>query len=165
MRFFALRATTSLKIQGAFIPRRVFTQAGPKCDVLTGPAHVRFATSSGRALAAGRNMQGLFRRRAAREPRLVIEDGREPLLGLLRAPVDGRASPGSPAAARSIMRANSAVVKALSILCFSPALRALPLRGAQADLKQMAHGLGVRILTHGFRPTVNALCQVGGQPE
>jgi hypothetical protein len=26
--FFALRATTSLKIQGAFIPRRVFTQAG-----------------------------------------------------------------------------------------------------------------------------------------
>jgi hypothetical protein len=27
--FFALRATTSLKIQGAFIPRRVFTQAGP----------------------------------------------------------------------------------------------------------------------------------------
>jgi hypothetical protein len=29
LRFFTLRATTSLKIQGAFIPRRVFTQAGP----------------------------------------------------------------------------------------------------------------------------------------
>src|SRR5712671_1168325 len=27
--FFAQRATTSLKIQGAFIPRGVFTQAGP----------------------------------------------------------------------------------------------------------------------------------------
>jgi hypothetical protein len=27
--FFALRAATRLKIQGAFIPRRVFTQAGP----------------------------------------------------------------------------------------------------------------------------------------
>jgi hypothetical protein len=27
----------------------------------------------------------------------------------------------------------------------------------------MAHGLGVRILTHGFRPTVDTLCQVGGE--
>jgi hypothetical protein len=36
LRFFALRAATSLKIQGAFIPRRVFTQAGPICDLTVG---------------------------------------------------------------------------------------------------------------------------------
>jgi hypothetical protein len=29
----------------------------------------------------------------------------------------------------------------------------------------MAHGLGVRILTHSFRPMINALCQIGWQSE
>jgi hypothetical protein len=36
-RFFALRATTGLKIRGAFIPRRVFTQPGPGADAPVSP--------------------------------------------------------------------------------------------------------------------------------
>ena len=33
MHFFALRVTTSLKIPGAVIPRRVFTRSGPETSV------------------------------------------------------------------------------------------------------------------------------------
>src|SRR5260221_14241876 len=33
LRFFALSVTTSLKILGAVIPRRVFTQPGPKAEL------------------------------------------------------------------------------------------------------------------------------------
>ena len=33
-RFFALRVTTALKIQGAYVPRRLFTQPGPIGEVI-----------------------------------------------------------------------------------------------------------------------------------
>jgi hypothetical protein len=38
-RFFALRVTPALKIQGAYVPRRLFTQPGPIADArFAGPS-------------------------------------------------------------------------------------------------------------------------------
>jgi hypothetical protein len=44
-----------------------------------------------------------------------------------------------------------------------PPWQLLPLRRAEAKLKQMAHRLGMRRLTVGLRPSVDALCKVGRQ--
>ena len=43
--FFALSVTTSRKIPGAVIPRRVFTRAGSNCDMAASPRHFRSSPS------------------------------------------------------------------------------------------------------------------------
>src|SRR5260370_23734669 len=81
LRFFALSATTSLKILGAVIPRRVFTQPGPKAASIGPPRNASANWGAPAARTRAREVVGV----AESDPKLSshFSQSHHPIYGML----------------------------------------------------------------------------------